>query len=274
MEVRNSLVPTQTLQEVLEIYSHIELSEDEVAEAMIWAKRNKEERLKSERLKQIERDNLKRKADLFQFDAIRTFMMGRAKELFKGIFVLDEHNENIFNLLCFYHTSNPLFEELADNMGVKNPSLKKGILLCGLYGGGKTWLMKLFSKSVRQVYFIRPSKEIANAFMSSKEKVIPTQYLEPFTNASNDAAVFNQPISGLCIDDIGAEGVKNSYGNLANVIGDIIEERYIKELTGPLLHGTTNLTADQLKEHYGGRVTSRMREIFNFIELPGQDRRK
>ena len=90
--------------------------------------------------------------------------------------------------------------------------------------------------------------------------------------------------AGLCLDDIGTEDVKVNYGNRKSVIGDIIEQRYsiiekledpdnIKNNCGDLLHATTNLSSPQLVEYYGGRVTSRMREIFNFIELPGNDRR-
>jgi len=68
---------------------------------------------------------------------------------------------------------------------------------------------------------------------------------------------------GMCIDDLGTEDIKNHYGNKKNVIGDLIELKYAKKTTGIYLHGTTNLTAEQLKDFYGSRVTSRMREIFN-----------
>ncbi len=39
-------------------------------------------------------------------------------------------------------------------------------------------------------------------------------------------------------------------------------------------HVTTNLSGDQIEENYGTRVRSRMREMFNMIILPGEDRRK
>lgn len=274
MEIKNKLTPTLTPREILEAYSHIELSEDEIDEAIIWGKRKKEQELEAQRLRDIEKHNRIAKESLFQFDVMRTFMINRAFELFKGDFILDEFNESVFNLLCFYHTKDPRFVALAEKMGVKGADIDKGILLAGLYGCGKTWLLKLFAKSVRQTYYIRTSKEISNRYLASKDKSIPIEYTDVFKNAINDSALFNQPLSGLCIDDIGAEQPKNNFGNTLNVIGEIIEERYRNEATGTLLHGTTNLTADQLKEYYGGRVTSRMREIFNFIELKGSDRRK
>lgn len=241
---------------------------------MIWAKRKKEETMRIQRVRDVETNNRKLKDELFNFDVIRTFMISRAEKIFKGGFVLDEHNENIFNLLCYYHTNNPMFVNLAESMGAKNPSLEKGVFLAGNFGTGKTWLMKLFAKSARQTYYIRTSKEIAQGYIDSKDKKIPEVYLEPFKNPMNDMSVFGQPISGLCIDDIGAEGLKNNFGNISNVIGDLIEERYISKYTGVLLHGTTNLSAEELSTYYGGRVVSRMREIFNWVILKGGDRRK
>lgn len=76
------------------------------------------------------------------------------------------------------------------------------------------------------------------------------------------------------MEDIGAEDVKNNFGNKTNVIGDILEARYVNNLLGIWFHGTTNMTTAQFGEFYGGRVTSRLREKTNFIELRGPDRRK
>ena len=193
-------------------------------------------------------------------------------------FVLDKDNSAVFDLLCYYFIGDENnFIINADKLGVKNPSLKKGILMPGVYGCGKTMMMRLFNKNARQCFIIRRAKDIAEEYSYSKEKKISDEYVYLFDNAaaglsSND--VFNQKYSGLCIDEVGGEEVKNNYGNKANVIGDLIEQRYSMGFTGVYLHGTTNLTAKQLESHYGGRVASRMREIFNFIQLPGGDRRK
>ena len=140
--------------------------------------------------------------------------------------------------------------------------------------------MKLFNQNNRQCFLIRPAKTIAQQFMDSKEKKLPEEYFFPesegssFRNASNDRNMFYQPIAGLCIDDMGSENIKNNYGNVSNVIGDLIEGRYDSKLTGDLLHGTTNLSVEDLSSYYGGRVISRFREIFNWIIVPGEDRRK
>lgn len=244
-------------------------------EALLWAKRKKEMELKKQALIEKELANRKKSAMAWDFDIIRTFMFNRAKEIFKYDFAIDDDNSDCFDLLCEYFISNEDgFMKRAGRMQIQNPSIHKGLLLAGNFGTGKTDLMKLFAKNNRQVYFMRTSKRIAVEFANSEDKKIPQEYLEPYKNPINDAATMYQAISGLCIDEIGAEGLKNNYGNKSNVIGDLIEERYQCQYVGSFLHGTTNLSADELKEFYGERVISRMRQIFNFIELPGNDRRK
>lgn len=261
--------------EVLESYKHITLTEDEMIDALIAAKIKKEKMLQYKALE--EKANYNRMLSSKKFDhlTIKTFMMTRAKDIFKYEFILDDDNTDVFDLLCCYFVGDEeRFKKIASLLSVDNPSLSKGILLCGNFGTGKTDIMKLFAKNNRQVYYMRMSKDICSAFLRSKDKSIPEDYLEPFKLAINDTATFCQPLAGMCIDEIGAESVKNSFGNVSNVIGDLIEARYNSGYTGLFLHGTTNLSAKELNDFYGERVTSRMRQIFNFIELPGNDRRK
>ena len=270
------------LKEVLEAYKHISLTKDEILDAIIAAKIKKEKLLDQERIKLIEEQNRRRKSEKFDFMAISTFMMKRAHNLYGGKFSIDNYNQPIFEMMCYYFNNDSMFLTIANAYGVKNTSLDKGLLLCGNFGTGKSWLMKLFHQNKRQCFFIREAKKIAEQFATSKEKEIPEEYITPFENGYMDGNVFYQPYSGLCIDDLGAEEVKNNFGNKSNVIGEIIERRYsflspnpdVPKLVGNMCHGTTNLSAEELKTFYGERVTSRMREIFNFIECKGPDRRK
>lgn len=276
-----SQFPQLSLQEVLATYDNITLTDDEITEAMIAAKRKKEESIRMQNLRDKERFNRENASNLMNMDVIRTFMMRRAADLFQGRFIIDEENENLFTLLCMYFTNDPGFCDFAEKMGTKGASLSKGLLIAGNFGIGKTWMMKLFMKNARQVYYLRNAKEISDSFLQAGDNQIPKEYLEPFKTAVNDASVFYQAIAGLCIDDIGTENVKNSYGNKSNVIGDVIEMRYAERsddypngYTGILLHGTTNLSAEDMRDYYGERVVSRMREIFNYIKPGGNDRRK
>lgn len=267
----------------MDSYNHITLTEDEFTQAIIDAKRKKVDIIKQAEFKKFQEENIKLRQIKWDFNIIKTFMMNRAAKIFNGKFVLDEDNENLFDLLCYYFISDEEnFVKKAEKMNVVNPSLKKGLLLPGKFGCGKTWMMKLFSRNAKQSYEIIRAKDISQEFLLSKNKQIPDCYLRPFRNNAAENTdycipleeVFNQLNLGMCIDDLGSEDVKNNFGNVVNVIGDLIEHRYAVGFTGIFLHATTNLNANQLKEFYGGRVASRMREEFNFIELPGEDRRR
>lgn len=240
---------------------------------MIWAKRKKEDAQKTLMQKLREEENRKLYMQKTNYDLIKSLMIYRAEKIFKGDFVLDENNKIVFELLCNYFGNDQKFISLSASVGINNPSLEKGLLLAGNFGVGKTWLMKLFRENQRQCYYIRNAKDISDDFQSDGEDAI-SEHFNLRQNPLNDASLFFQPFSGMCIDDLGTEDIKNHFGNKKNVIGDLIEKRYARNNTGIMFHGTTNLTAGQLNEFYGGRVVSRMREIFNFIELKGKDRRK
>lgn len=266
--------PEMSLQEVLASFSHIELTEDEMTEALIGAKRKKEALLKEQERERIAAENRRVLTETgWSYEQTRAYMLYRAGTLFNGAFKLDEFNEPVFNLLCHYFCGSKEFLSLAAGMGVNNPSLDKGNILAGNFGTGKTWLMSLFRKNNRQVYHVEQAKDIAFAYQQNGDEAIE-RHKNKITNAFNDPVVFFQKFSGVCFEDIGAEDVKNNYGNKVNVIGDILEARYVNNCMGIWFHGTTNLTAAKFEQFYGGRVTSRLREKANFIELGGPDRRK
>lgn len=273
--LEKSQLPKLSLQEAAASYDHIELTEDEKLEAIIWRKQKKEDEL---RKKEIAEREAKNRTALtgknWSFDQTKNYMGYRSSKLFETKFLLDASNEMIFDLLCAYFSEDGgRFLVLAGELELEKPSLNKGILLTGNVGNGKTTLMKLFSKNQRQVFYIRSAKQIADDFQAGGDEVIQ-EYKYKVINPADDVNSFYHKFSGLCIDDIGTEDIKNHYGNKKNVVGDLIEDRYAQQNTGVFLHGTTNLSADQIGNFYGARVKSRMREIFNFIELTGNDRRK
>lgn len=270
-----SQYPKMSVQEVLETYRHIDLTPEEKDEAILMAKIRKQKILEKEILEQKTAENRRRLTETkWTYDQTKSFMLYRAEQIFTDKrFVLDSHNQVIFEMLCLYFSADPNFVSVAKNAGILNPTLEKGICLAGVFGVGKSWLMKLFQKNQRQVYFIRNAKQIAKEY-EVDGAAASEQYENKFKNPGNDMDVFLQPFSGLCIDDLGTEDIKKHYGNQSNVIGDLIELRYHKGNVGPFLHATTNLTSEQIEQYYGGRVRSRMREIFNFIELRGNDRRQ
>lgn len=246
----------------------------EVIEAMIWAKRKKEGLLQEQRIKEIEANNRKLlSGSQWTYKQTEAYMQYRAANVFDGKFKFDNINEPIFMLLCLYFSNDNTFVEYAEHLGMENASLDKGLLLGGMIGVGKTWLMRLFSKNQRQVFAMKTAKSIADTFQSDGEESIKA-LIECPKLPINDAQNFFHTHIGLCVDDIGTEELKNHYGNRKNVIGDLIELRYSAGNIGSKLHVTTNLTMSQVKDFYGDRVGSRLRETMNIIELKGEDRRK
>lgn len=260
--------------EVLDSFKHIELTESELTEALIWAKQKKDASLKE--LEQQQRAEANRKnltSSGWSYEQTRDYMLYRAGQLFKGEFVLDKYNEDVFNLLCYYFSEDARFVPLAVKMNVTNPSLIKGVLLAGNWGTGKTWLMSLFRKNNRRVFHLAEAKDLAVLYKKAGDDAMEP-YKNKIKNAFNDPTVFYQEYAGLCIEDIGAEDIKGHYGDKCLVVGDIIEGRYVNKCLTGWFHGTTNFTAAELKEWYSGRVTDRLRESVNLIELGGPSRRK
>ena len=261
-----------------EKFEHINLTEEEISNAMQEARERKHYRLLDE-FRMAREANLRRQlCEHWTYEKTAHFMRYRMGKKFadRNLFFEDSPTCNagtVFDLLCRYFSSDPEFVELATAAGIKRPQLGKGILLGGTVGNGKTTLMRLFCVNQRQVFMIKSAAEVANRWLTHGEESIAECY-EPKRLPLNDADNFYHPFAGLCLDDCGTEDVKNHFGNRANVIGQIIEGRYFNNATGPFFHITTNLNAEQMKDFYGPRVMSRLREIMNVIELKGEDRRK
>ncbi|WP_114781863.1 P-loop NTPase family protein [Botryobacter ruber] len=80
-----------------------------------------------------------------------------------------------------------------------------------------------------------------------------------------------------CFDDLGAESSLRYYGNMCNVMGEVLLSRYDLFVSqGVKTHLTTNLTSSELEKTYGSRVRSRMREMFNLVcfEKGARDKRR
>jgi len=269
-----NLSPELSQQEILESFSHIELNESELNEAIIWAKRRKEDRLEQERRALREAETRKYLTGTqWTYDQTDGFMKHRAVGLFNGEFKFNGQVLKLYQLLCCYFSKDPGFFILSKELGVDEPSFEKGIYLGGNFGVGKTWLMQLFQRNQRQVYAMHNAKYIANLFEKEGEESMK-QFIECPKLPVNDAQNFYHSSLGICIDDLGTEDLKSHFGNKKNVIGELIELRYDLQNVGLLKHVTTNLTGIQINEFYGGRVASRLRKCVNIIDFIGEDRRK
>lgn len=183
---------------------------------------------------------------LYDFDKIIIYLDAKGKLLFGEKFKIYKEDRSILYKLCNY--------QIRDWQACKklNIDIKKGILLSGPVGCGKTSLMKLIRHITPhyQSYEMIPTRNVTFAFNYIGYKIIE-QY--------GDSRFY-------CFDDLGVEPTGRYFGKDCNVMGEVILSRHELFLKYKFkTHCTTNLNAQELEERYGNRARSRMRELFNLI---------
>lgn len=245
----------------------VELTDDETNAAIEDAKVKKqllmEHEAKQEWRRQMEIEALRK------WDANEQWL--RAKSLAEYLqpnYLLDDEIKKVFRLLCLYFTNDERFE---DNGEFK---LRKGVMLAGNVGTGKTLLMRVFSRNKRQCFEIFPCRKPTDEYSEDGMEMLP-QYSKPIRSMLGTYEYFLQRELGVCFDDLGTESIPaRYYGKDVNVMEQIILNRYDRKIPLHLTHFTTNLTWKQIENTYGTRAASRLTEMTNLIELTGNDRRK
>ncbi|MCE1188267.1 MAG: ATPase [Ignavibacteria bacterium] len=189
----------------------------------------------------------------FDFTKYLSLLEAKGMELYNPNFkVYPEDYEIIFKLLIYFLKDEASTEKY-------NLSLRKGILLSGPVGCGKTSLMNLVKLTLpqEQRYIVKSCREVSFEFIQDGYTVI-----RKYSTHS-----FNKDIpKTYCFDDLGTENNLKYYGNDCNIMAEILLSRYDLFVNRKMLtHITTNLSSSEIEELYGERVRSRMREMFNLI---------
>lgn len=154
--------------------------------------------------------------------------------------------------------------------------VNKGLLLLGNIGTGKTLSFQVMRKIFGGFNMINTRYVVRDFFASNPNTLIIDKYgRESFKRINNDAFDYDKPLH-WCFDDFGLESVNvKVYGNVANVMEEIIHDRYENYLKhGMITFATSNLDAGQLEECYGQRTTDRLRQMMNVHVLTGESLRK
>lgn len=218
--------------------------------------------------------HLKKIAYLEKLNAPKSFKTFTADEIFthittdgtdevgnvlsKGLDV-DQNNENVLRLLCYYFSGDERFE-------LEGYDLKKGIILFGGVGVGKTTLIRRFINNQVQSFKVVMCRKVEDIFSQEGDKTL-IEYSHP-QQISVNGNPFGHQYLGICFDDLGTEPESKYYGKATNVMAEIILNRYDNELPYNMTHITTNCSTKELFSRYGSRVTDRMTEMFNLIEFP------
>jgi len=147
--------------------------------------------------------------------------------------------------------------------------LNRSIALIGRTGAGKTKTMQIMSEymTIDDVKFIKNGKLIKFNYKIISSRDIVSQY----STLGYDAIQKYIMITNICIDDLGSETANaKHYGTELNVIEEIIEQRYSKEL---ITHFTSNLDMEGILNIYGSRVHSRLSQMCNIEIMNGNDYR-
>jgi len=238
----------------LENFENIELTEMEKDSALRQALEEKRRKLQAEAY--FERVRQPVQIPNFCAETYKDWAIKRWENIQKKKWIRTPENEKVTDLISQHLTGDERFEKAGY-------SLDKGLLLAGGVGVGKTTIMQLFSRNPKYSYIIIPCRRIANIFTESGIDSIDEFCGEALPTADNP---FRANTYGICFDDLGTESKRKNFGNEVNVMQEIILSRYdAKMVLKNKTHITTNLSADSIKESYGERVSSRMREMFNVI---------
>ncbi len=179
-------------------------------------------------------------------------------------FVYTENNKPILRALMYYFTDNPEFIDFTMSnreIFINNASLKKGLLLIGGFGVGKSTIINAFQR----VKF--PDRKF-------KCKTCPSL-------AENwDYSDRQYFIDNWFFDEFGHEAEsKYAKKDALPVMAKILEQRYNlrhfhQNSTTGFTILSTNLSMDEITDKYGNRLADRIHDMFNIIIVHGESFRK
>lgn len=158
----------------------------------------------------------------------------------------------IYKLIAYFLKDEPTCFQYGINVD-------KGILLSGPIGCGKTSLMNImkYLTPAEHKFFVKPCRDISFEFIQEGYQII---------HKYSKGKLYESEPKIICFDDLGTENNLKYYGNECNVMAEILLSRYDIFIAKKIpTHITTNLSASEIETHYGKRVRSRMRELFNLI---------
>lgn len=197
------------------------------------------------------------KSNVFPFDECISILEHAGKKLYGSHFrIIEDDHPVIFKLLVYFLKD----QESARHLEIDH---KKGILLTGPVGCGKTSLMNLmrYISAAFTHHIMISCREISFEFIRDGYSAIQKYSSESFRfyGSQKEPKIY-------CFDDLGVENNLKYYGNECNIMAEILLSRYELFVSHQMhTHITTNLTSSEIDMLYGNRCRSRMREMFNLI---------
>ncbi len=148
---------------------------------------------------------------------------------------------------------------------LSDPNGKNGFMMTGLYGNGKTTLMKAMCGLINYLYDSACSNDkMSIRILNAKD--IARMAIDKDMRSSYEKLYYEEL---LAIDEVGEEPAEVLvYGMIYTPIRDLLEERYARQKFTII---TTNLVENkekqifQIRDHYGERVVDRIREMMKIL---------
>lgn len=179
--------------------------------------------------------------------------------------------ENLKPLIYYFIGDLENFKKCEHVSHLSEPSLKKGLLLIGGYGTGKTSVMKAFERSLKKSNIV---------FRSYNTNELVTMYEAIGNQYDKDLYNKNMKSGTIYFDDVLTEREASNFGKV-NIMKEILEERYSRNLRTYITCNFKDNTGNdiheglgQFGERYGSRVYDRLFSMFNIIEFKGKSYRK
>lgn len=175
-------------------------------------------------------------------------------------FKLEDNDKEYYSQLIRYFHGDESFDG----------DLTKGLLIMGNTGTGKSLSLQIMKtyRSIDNICFI------IEGSIYNLDYDITTGYdiNNSFMNNGFDGLIDYCNRKVLYIDDFGLETREvTHFGSKIDAVEYILNERYRKKL---LTFATTNMNRAILEDTYGDRMASRFKEMFNYVILKGNDKRK
>lgn len=208
---------------------------------------------KEQRIKEKEEEKRKKQelADLWTAKRMFQHMSWVSQNEYGKKLQVNKDNKEFITALCYFLSRD---KKLESDLKM---SLNKGLLIRGISGIGKTHLVKCLENNELNPILVISMLDIAEEIKERGEYQIKSDKHKI-----------------IYLDDVGSEEpVINHYGTKINFFKTFIESVYLRAKSFNHLIFSTNNSFDEIEERYGFRVRSRLKDMFNIVEVYGEDMR-
>lgn len=200
----------------------------------------------------------------------------------------DCEGRKLARTLCAYFLQRDGFYKSPLINNISNPDLRKGLMIIGTYGTGKTSILKTFYEIFSNanhhpiiVIDINGTEQFLGRYKLGFGYFTANEVVKKFEALSDrleKELFWSRHKKGFkYYDDIMTESTASNFGKI-EIFKDILEMRYEKGsktiISLNYSGGSVAETLEQISLKYGERVYDRIFEMFNIIELKGESLRK